>query len=31
MEQTEYPVEDLVPQCTVGQAMAVSEGRRGYR
>ena len=23
--------EDLVPQCTVGQAMAVSEGRRGYR
>ena len=29
--QTEYPVEDLVPQCTVGQAMAVSEGRRGYR
>ena len=31
MEQTAYPVEDLVPQCTVGQAMAVSEGRRGYR
>ena len=29
--QTEYPTEDLVPQCTVGQAMAVSEGRRGYR
>ena len=29
--KTEYPVEDLVPQCTVGQAMAVSEGRRGYR
>ena len=28
--QTEYPVEDLVPQCTVAQAMAVSEGRRGY-
>ena len=28
---TEYPVEDLVPQCTVAQAMAVSEGRRGYR
>ncbi len=27
----EYPVEDLVPQCTVAQAMAVSEGRRGYR
>ena len=31
MEQTEYPVEDLVPQCTVAHAMAVSEGRRGYR
>ena len=29
--QTVYPTEDLVPQCTVGQAMAVSEGRRGYR
>ena len=29
--KTEYPMEDLVPQCTVGQAMAVSEGRRGYR
>ena len=29
--KTEYPVEDLVPQCSVGQAMAVSEGRRGYR
>ena len=29
--KTEYPVEDLVPQCTVAQAMAVSEGRRGYR
>ena len=28
---TAYPAEDLVPQCTVGQAMAVSEGRRGYR
>ena len=28
--KTEYPVEDLVPQCTVAQAMAVSEGRRGY-
>ena len=28
---TAYPVEDLVPQCSVGQAMAVSEGRRGYR
>ena len=28
---TDYPMEDLVPQCTVGQAMAVSEGRRGYR
>ena len=31
MEQTEYPMEDLVPQCTVAQAIAVSEGRRGYR
>ena len=28
---TEYPVEDLVPQCTVAHALAVSEGRRGYR
>lgn len=28
---TEYPMEDLVPQCTVAHAMAVSEGRRGYR
>ena len=28
--KTEYPVEDLVRQCTVAQAMAVSEGRRGY-
>ena len=27
----EYPMEDLVPQCTVAQAIAVSEGRRGYR
>ena len=26
-----YPIKDLVPQCTVAQAMAVSEGRRGYR
>ena len=26
----EYPVEDLVPQCTVGHVMAASEGRRGY-
>ena len=26
----EYPVEDLVPQCTVAHAVAVSEGRRGY-
>ena len=24
-----YPLQDLVPQCTVAQAMAVSEGRRG--
>ena len=29
--QTEYPAEDLVPQCTVAQAIAVSEGRRGRR
>ena len=29
--KTEYPMEDLVPQCTVAHAMAVSEGRRGYR
>ena len=29
--KTEYPAEDLVPQCTVAQAIAVSEGRRGYR
>ena len=28
--KTEYPVEDLVPQCDVAHAMAVSEGRRGY-
>ena len=28
--QAEYPVEDLVPQCTVGQVMAAGEGRRGY-
>ena len=28
---TAYPAEDLVPQCTVAQAMVVSEGRRGYR
>ncbi len=27
----EYPTEDLVPQCTVAHAMAVSEGKRGYR
>ena len=25
--KTEYPTEDLVPQCTVAHAMAVSEGR----
>ena len=31
MVTTAYPAEDLVPQCTVAQAMAVSEGRRGYR
>ena len=29
--KTDYPTEDLVPQCTVAQAMAVSEGRLGYR
>ena len=29
--ETEYPMEDLVPQCTVAHVMAVSEGRRGYR
>ena len=29
--KAEYPVEDLVPQCTVAHAMVVSEGRRGYR
>ena len=28
--KTEYPMEDLVPQCTLAHAMAVSEGRRGY-
>ena len=28
--KTEYPVEDLVPQCTVARAVAVSQGRRGY-
>ena len=27
--KAEYPVEDLVPQCTVAHAVAVSEGRRG--
>lgn len=29
--RTEYPVEDLVYQCTVAEAIAVSEGRRGRR
>ena len=29
--QADYPVDDLVPQCTVGHVMAASEGRRGYR
>ena len=29
--KNEYPTEDLVPQCTVSHAMAVSEGRLGYR
>ena len=28
--KTEYPTEDLVPQCTVAHAIAVSQGRRGY-
>ena len=28
---TEYPMDDLVPQCTMAQAMAASEGRWGYR
>ena len=28
--KAEYPLDDLVPQCTVAHAMAVSEGRRGY-
>ena len=27
--KNEYPTEDLVPQCTVAHAMAVSEGKRG--
>ena len=29
--KAEYPTDDLVPQCTVAHAIAVSEGRRGYR
>ena len=29
--KAEYPTEDLVPQCTVAEAVAVSEGRRGRR
>ena len=28
--KADYPFEDLVPQCTVGHVMALSEGRRGY-
>ena len=28
--KTEYPAEDLVPQCRVVQAIAVSQGRRGH-
>ena len=28
--KTEYPKDDLVPQCTVAHAMAVSEGRLGF-
>ena len=32
MERLSTPAEDLVPQCTVADAMAASEGRRvGYR
>ena len=27
--KSEYPLEDLVPQCTVAQAIAASQGRRG--
>ena len=27
--KADYPLEDLVPQCTVGHVMAASEGRRG--
>ena len=29
--KAEYPLEDLVPQYSVAHALAVSEGRRGYR
>ena len=28
--KSDYPAEDLVPQCTVAQAVAASQGRRGY-
>ena len=28
--KTDYPIEDLVPQCSVAQAIEVSQGRRGY-
>ena len=28
--KADYPVEDLVPQCSVAHVMAASEGRRGY-
>ena len=28
--EAEYPLDDLVPQCTVAQAMAVSQGERIY-
>ena len=31
MERLSTRLRTWVPQCTVGQAMAVSEGRRGYR
>ena len=29
--QSEYPLDDLVPQYSVAHALAVSEGRQGYR
>ena len=30
MERLTTLVEDLVPQCTVAQIIAASQGRRGY-